>query len=80
MADEKLLREIKEAEEQRLEKRKIKEQERQLLKKDFEKVNRVEANDTTMSNEIDFMQYISEPNSRLDYIKDRLEIAAKGAR
>ena len=80
MADEKLLREIKEAEEQRLEKRKIKEQERQLLKKDFEKVNRVEANDTTMSNEIDFMQYISEPNSRLDYIKERLDIAAKGAR
>jgi hypothetical protein len=41
------------------------------------------ANDSTMSkqeDEIDFMQYISNPNSRLDLIKDRLNIVEKGVR
>lgn len=32
------------------------------------------------ADEIDFMQYISNPNSRLDHVKERLEVAAKGAK
>ena len=80
LAEEKIMREMREVKERKEEEKRRKEG----LKKQMiveTQVNRVE-NDTSMSkgDDIDFNQYISQPGSRLEQPKERVELPTKTLR